>query len=144
MRLKRKIEGFNCPNWNCIACRLLFILPSRTTPLQERAANEKREAIKVEEALRKELQIAKEELEAGKTRIRLLEQKNDDLERADRNNQQEMDDLMTKVLSLFLLLSQLIQLNGAIEKTSLLENEVAEKQAANEEMFRLRCFDLMY
>lgn len=99
--------------------------------------HDKKETVKIEEVLRNELKTVREERDYGRIQIRLLEQKNDDLERSQRNNQQEMKDLMLKVF-LFYSLIYTLQLNNAMERTTLLENEVAEKQAANEEMYRLR------
>ncbi|VDM60344.1 unnamed protein product [Angiostrongylus costaricensis] len=65
------------------------------------------------------------EQDSNRVRIRELEQKNDDLERHERNNQQEVADLERKV-------------NEMTEKLTLLENELAEKQTTAEEMYRLR------
>ncbi|VDL84585.1 unnamed protein product [Nippostrongylus brasiliensis] len=95
----------------------------------ERAHNkseaEKREFLKIEEALRREVTILRTEQESNRARIRELEQRNDDLERHERNNQQEVTDLERKV-------------NEMTERLTLLENELAEKQTTAEEMYRLR------
>ncbi|RCN26121.1 hypothetical protein ANCCAN_28159 [Ancylostoma caninum] len=79
---------------------------------------EKKEFLKIEEALRREVTLLRGEQETNKARIRELEQKNDDLERHERNNQQEINEMT--------------------EKLTLLENELAEKQTTTEEMYRLR------
>ncbi|KHJ91650.1 hypothetical protein OESDEN_08478 [Oesophagostomum dentatum] len=92
---------------------------------QNRYEAEKREFLKIEEALRKEVKALREEQETNRARIRELEQKNDDLERHERNNQQEVVDLEK-------------QINDMTEKLTLLENELAEKQTATEEVYRLR------
>ncbi|EYC43811.1 hypothetical protein Y032_0480g2238 [Ancylostoma ceylanicum] len=86
---------------------------------------EKKEFLKIEEALRKEVTLLRGEQETNKARIRELEQKNDDLERHERNNQQEVTDLEQKI-------------NEMTERLTLLENELAEKQTTTEEMYRLR------
>ncbi|KAK6747642.1 hypothetical protein RB195_000688 [Necator americanus] len=95
----------------------------------ERANNkhqaEKREFLKIEDALRRELTVLRGEQEANRARIRELEQRNDDLERHERNNQQEVTDLEKKI-------------NEMTERLTLLENELAEKQTTTEEMYRLR------
>ncbi|VDO37572.1 unnamed protein product [Haemonchus placei] len=95
----------------------------------ERAHNkneaEKREFLKIEEALRREVKTLRTEQEGNRARIRELEQRNDDLERHERNNQQEVADLERKV-------------NEMTERLTLLENELAEKQTTAEEMYRLR------
>lgn len=86
---------------------------------------EKRELLKIEEALRREVVSLRNEQETNRARIRELEQRNDDLERHERNNQQEVTDLERKV-------------NEMTERLTLLENELAEKQTTAEEMYRLR------
>lgn len=86
---------------------------------------EKREFLKIEEALRREVTTLRTEQESNRARIRELEQRNDDLERHERNNQQEVADLERKV-------------NEMTERLTLLENELAEKQTTAEEMYRLR------
>ncbi|CAJ0602317.1 unnamed protein product [Cylicocyclus nassatus] len=91
----------------------------------DRHEAEKREFLKIEEALRREVKLLRGEQESNKARIRELEQKNDDLERHERNNQQEVTDLEKKI-------------NEMTEKLTLLENELAEKQTTTEEVYRLR------
>ncbi|PIO54866.1 hypothetical protein TELCIR_23759, partial [Teladorsagia circumcincta] len=71
------------------------------------------------------VKILRTEQEGNRARIRELEQRNDDLERHERNNQQEVADLERKV-------------NEMTERLTLLENELAEKQTTAEEMYRLR------
>uniref|UniRef100_A0A0K0CX85 CortBP2 domain-containing protein n=1 Tax=Angiostrongylus cantonensis TaxID=6313 RepID=A0A0K0CX85_ANGCA len=92
---------------------------------QSKSEAEKREFLRIEEALRREVTQLRAEQESNRVRIRELEQKNDDLERHERNNQQEVADLERKV-------------NEMTEKLTLLENELAEKQTTAEEMYRLR------
>ncbi|VDM66401.1 unnamed protein product [Strongylus vulgaris] len=91
----------------------------------DRHEAEKREFLKIEEALRREVTLLRGEQETNKARIRELEQKNDDLERHERNNQQEVTDLEKKI-------------NEMTEKLTLLENELVEKQTTTEEVYRLR------
>ncbi|KAE9421469.1 hypothetical protein Angca_002234 [Angiostrongylus cantonensis] len=85
---------------------------------QSKSEAEKREFLRIEEALRREVTQLRAEQESNRVRIRELEQKNDDLERHERNNQQEVNEMT--------------------EKLTLLENELAEKQTTAEEMYRLR------
>ncbi|KAK6058344.1 hypothetical protein COOONC_04086 [Cooperia oncophora] len=72
-----------------------------------------------------QVKTLRSEQEGNRARIRELEQRNDDLERHERNNQQEVADLERKV-------------NEMTERLTLLENELAEKQTTAEEMYRLR------
>ncbi|KJH45072.1 hypothetical protein DICVIV_08889 [Dictyocaulus viviparus] len=92
---------------------------------QSKSEEEKRDFLRIEEALRREVSLLRAEQEGSRSRIRELEQRNDDLERHERYNQQEVADLERKV-------------NEMTERLTLLENELAEKQTTTEEMYRLR------
>lgn len=90
-----------------------------------RHEHEKREQLKIEETLRKECNELRIERDRLRIRVRDLEQKNDDLERSERNNQQLLEDLEKK-------------LNETVERTAILESELLEKQLNSEEVYRLK------
>ncbi|PAV77469.1 hypothetical protein WR25_26338 [Diploscapter pachys] len=92
---------------------------------QEKLDESRKQWVKLEESLRKQIDVLQKENLLTKERTRELEQRNDDLERHERNNQQLLEDFEKR-------------LNDAIERSTLLENELAERQQANEEMYRLR------
>ncbi|KAF1768575.1 hypothetical protein GCK72_000387 [Caenorhabditis remanei] len=79
----------------------------------------------VEEQLRRENSELRHQCERQKERILKLEQRNDVLERSERNKEYLASDLGTK-------------LDEAIEKIAILESELYERQVAAEEMHRLR------
>lgn len=93
--------------------------------VQTRYESEKKDWLKIEEALRSELKTLKEEREKNRTSLRLLEQKNDDLERAERINTACLEDMEKKM-------------NETVERCAILENELAEKILSEEHNFRLR------
>ncbi|CAD6195087.1 unnamed protein product [Caenorhabditis auriculariae] len=92
---------------------------------QKRQETERGESAKLEETLRHEVNWLRDKCEKQREEIRRLEQRNDDLERRDRCNEQLALDLEQKW-------------NVSIEKIALLENELYERQVAAEEMYRLR------
>ncbi|CAI4228133.1 unnamed protein product [Auanema sp. JU1783] len=103
----------------------LHMVQTELDRLKDKYDSEKAEVLKIEDSLRKQLKSAEEERNIGRIKIRELEQRNDDLERGERNNQQVMDD-------------NLLRLNEATERITLLENEISDRQQASEEMYRLR------
>lgn len=75
--------------------------------------------------MKSELEALRKESSDLKARVRTLEQKNDDLERAERISTAQLEDVEKKM-------------NETLERCAILENELADKIAAEEHNFRLR------